>query len=157
MTDRVKWLHQQIDEDERIAKAAAHGGRWRYSGGETVGAWTLHDEHWSIASMTLYDTEQYNYSERMPAFRNPGYINPDAIGAHMALNDPDRALREVEAKRRRLRLIESMLENPPTRVDGPWAAEAYKGDALVAYGLLRVEALPYAARPGYQEMWGSSD
>lgn len=61
---------------------------------------------------------------------------------------------EVEAKRLRLRLIETMLENPPTPDDGPWAAEAYKGDALVAYGLLRSEALPYAARPGYQEMWG---
>jgi hypothetical protein len=74
------------------AQEASGGGSWRYEDGESVGAWTLYDEHWNIATLTTYDTESYNYAERMPAARHPGYIDPDANGRHIASWHPAVAL-----------------------------------------------------------------
>lgn len=153
--DLIAWLRAQLDDDERVARAAAAGGRWSYSKGDSVGAWTLYDEHWSIASMTVYDTEAYNYSERMPAVRHPGYIDPDAIGGHMALHDPTRVLAEVDAKRRILDQVVDEATGLDMQVDGEFrvgsrddVAEPYLGDVLT-----RLLALPYADRPGYREEW----
>jgi hypothetical protein len=140
--DLAAWLRQQIDEDERVARAAAHGGRWRYEIGDSVGAWKLYDEHWNIASMTTYDTESYNYAERMPAFRPPTYIDPDAIGSHIARHDPARVLAEVAAKRAILELHKN--------IDG-LCDRCYMDRAPCE--TVRLLAQPFAGRPGWREEW----
>jgi hypothetical protein len=143
MDDLVTWLRAQLDEDERVARDASAGGRWRYSDGDSVGAWTLYDEHWAIAGLTTYDTESYNYAERMPAVRSPGYVNADANGAHIARWDPARVLAEVDAKRRILDwliLIEQHLREN----------DIYDMDIEPQ---LKALALPYADQPGYLEEW----
>lgn len=141
MNDMIVWLNGALNQREAAAQACASGGRWRYSSGDTVGAWTLYDEHWSIASMTVYDTEAYNYSERMPAARHPGYIDPDAIGNHAALNDPAQILADVTADRALLDLAEQLDRS----------ADNDAGSA--ATQLWRTLAGKYATWPGYSEEW----
>ncbi|MFD6565367.1 DUF6221 family protein [Micromonospora profundi] len=146
--DRVKWLNGVLDQREAVAQACASGGRWRYSNGDTVGAWTLYDEHWSIASMTVYDTEAYNYSEQMPAFRNPGYIDPDAIGEHAALNDPAQILADVAADRSILNVcVADLTQRGGGALEG--LVDRPTWDVLTAL------AAKYATWPGYRPEWGT--
>ncbi|WBB94213.1 DUF6221 family protein [Verrucosispora sp. WMMC514] len=143
MTDMITWLNGVLDKREATARACVTGGRWHYSAGDTVGAWTLYDEHWSIASMTVYDTEAYNYRERMPAVRHPGYIDPDAIGRHAALNDPAQILADVAADRALLDLADQLDQSADCEA-GPAAAQ-----------LWQTLAAKYATWPGYRPEWGS--
>jgi hypothetical protein len=143
VSDLVEFLRAALDEDEQVARVAAHGGRWRYETGDSVGAWTLYDEHWNIASMTTYDTESYNYAERMPVFRPPTYIDPDAIGGHIARHDPARVLADVAAKRAILEL----------HADG---TEPVPGLGISHNGrVVRLLAQPFAGRPGWREEWAT--
>ena len=158
MDDLVAWLRHQIDEDERVARATAEGGRWRYEDGDSVGAWTLYDERWNIASMTTYDTESYNYAERLPAFRPPTYIDPDAVGAHIARHDPARVLAEVAAKRAILNLYQqawgehqSWLEDVGGDTFG--RADEVRGRVESLRETMRLLAQPYADREGFREEW----
>src|SRR5882724_1961715 len=158
MDDLVTWLRAQLDEDERVALAAAGGGQWRYEDGDSIGARTLYDEHWNIASLATYDTEAYDYAGRMPAFRSPSYIDPDANGRHMAHHDPTRVLVEVEAKRR---ILDEHDPDWP-RLECPTCC-GYDGNDN--YGVerrpreaypcrvVRWLALPCADRPGFREEW----
>lgn len=58
---------------------------------------------------------------------------------HIARWDPACVLREVEAKRLRVAAIERALADDPEDETAQWA--------------MRVEALPYADRPGYLAEW----
>lgn len=129
----VDWAKAQVDEDERVAREASAGGRWRYSNGDTVGAWTLYDDDWEIASLKTYRHESYDYAERMPAVRHPRYVDADANGEHIAAWQPARVLALTKALRKAL---------------DEFSWEAREVDILA--GL--VEAL-YGDRDGYQEEW----
>lgn len=83
----------------------------------------------------------------------PGYINPEQ-GAHIVRQCPAQTLREVEARRRRIDLAMSMLDDPPTEDDGPHAAIAYGMFSLYALNILSIEAKVYAGQPGYRAEWG---
>lgn len=72
-------------------------------------------------------------------FEGDSQVEVDAAGAYREQFPPDRALREVEAKRLRLAEVERDLADDPTDETAAW--------------LLRVEALPYADRPGFDESW----
>lgn len=137
----LTFVRARLNDEERIALAAAGGGQWRYEGGDSVGAWTLYDEHWNIASLTTYDTEAYNYAERMPAARNPAYVDPDANGRHIVYHDPTRVLTKIGVERRELDEVESMLGGDPYQ------------EGRHAVNLLRLRALPYAECEGYRSEW----
>lgn len=148
MIDLITWLRAQLDEDERIAQAASAGGRWRYAPGDSVGAWTLYDEHWRIASLTTYDTKSYDYAARMPAVRHPGYIDADANGRHIARHDPASVLSDIAAKR----AILDTYEEARTYYDGP-GRSAPAGEVHGLWTALQHLASAYADRVGYQEGW----
>jgi hypothetical protein len=75
--DLITWLRAQLDEDERVARAA-RGERWEADGDFIFGAESADEIHFA----------------GMPTV--PGH----AIQAYLLNNDPARVLREVEAKRR---------------------------------------------------------
>ncbi|MFE6829236.1 DUF6221 family protein [Streptomyces sp. NPDC057717] len=73
MDDLVQWLGEQLDEDERIARAA-HEPNW-----STDGRRGIHygvEDGWMADALTTGDAD------------------------HIACHDPARVLREIEAKRR---------------------------------------------------------
>lgn len=143
--DLVAFIAARLDEDEAAARAAAAGGRWRYEDGDSIGAWTLYDEHWNIASLKTYRHETYDYAERMPAMRDPEYVDADANGRHIARHDPARVLREVDAKR-------AILEAEQDRVvqEGPLPERLRD---MVETDIIKFLALPYADHADYRQEW----
>jgi hypothetical protein len=121
--DLVQWLRAQLDEDERIARAAIgvyeSSGRWwedaRFGSDGTVG-----DERGTVV---VYRT---------------GVGRQQAT--HIARHDPARVLREVEAKR--ILIAEHDREWCPHCMDDPNGCPTR-----------RAWVLPYADRPGYREEW----
>jgi hypothetical protein len=155
MDDLVQWLRAQLDEDERIARAA--------SGGTVVGesgSWkpTPGGDEWE-ASRTDCDEDELLVALRpglprppqvmsglwgavvsfRPEFEDPGVSSPLPQFQHAARHDPARVLREVDAKRRILDAYENYDREAP-ELDVP--------DSVV-----RLLALPYADRPGYRDDW----
>lgn len=137
----LAFVNARLNEREQAARAAP-GEHWRYAGGDTVGAWTVYDGHWSIATMTTYDTKTYDYKTRMPGLQPPpDYIDPDAVGQHIALNGPAQVLAEVESERA---LIAETIR--------PYlGADTTTG--RVAWIALRILAVPYASHADYREEW----
>lgn len=150
MNDLVEFIRAQLDEDERVARAA---GWHRY-------IWELGIVYGTVIATGNRKTVAHGCQEY------------DAD--HIARHDPARALREVDAKRRILEL------HAPEKRRGLWqkATQTYDvdvvcptcvwtGDDEDAGGNRRryrehaeapcetlcLLALPYAARPGYREEW----
>ncbi|MDX3549527.1 DUF6221 family protein [Streptomyces europaeiscabiei] len=135
MDELVQWLGEQLDEDERIARAATPGP-WTQSG--------IGEYGWGVsfsrpgAGVEAEDSEQGR-----------------ADAEHIAAHDPARVLREIDAKRRILaecaywhgKLAKEAAD--PSPVPFPTLGEVL--DAVTP--ILRALALPYADRPGYQEGW----
>lgn len=74
MDDLAQWCSQQLDIDERIARAVTTEGAWRV--GSSHGGVSVEGEGWTVAGADALD------------------------GAHIAEHDPARVLREIDAKRR---------------------------------------------------------
>ena len=125
MDELVRWLDEQFDEDERIARAArGHGeGRWR------------HDS--SYPNGYVYDegVQPVVYDESSPS--------PEEA-EHIAVHDPARVLREIDAKRDLLRFAEGIHDHHETFTTGV-ASRLEK--------TLRLFALAYADHPGYRSEW----
>jgi hypothetical protein len=130
MNDLARWLGEQLDEDERIARGA------------TDGPWTP----WRGARL-------HGLGDLIHPVLTPGQ-KPGAKAAivteswldadHIAEWDPARVLREIDAKRDLLRFAEGIYDHHETFTTGV-AARLEK--------TLRLFALPYADRPGYEESW----
>lgn len=123
MADLVAWLRKQLDEDARVAQAAAR----RQPGGGS----------WSLAGSEI------RAGDGAPVARHTWPHE----GAHIATHDPARVLREIDAKRLTLeRFADLSGENWQP---GPLRAVRLQElrDAV------RCLASPYADRPGYRENW----
>lgn len=132
MDDLISWLRDQIDDDERAARSAG-GDKWIASGLAFVDDSSGH----AVVS-----------TERMDS----------GVQAHIARHNPARVLAEVEAKRRILDKWQdpATVERFPDGVhDGrDWdEREAQVSRARTIDRLVRLLALPYADRPGYQSEW----
>ncbi|MCI3240266.1 DUF6221 family protein [Streptomyces spinosisporus] len=124
MDDLVQWLRAQLDEDERIARAA--GGTW----------WAPPDLPGEV-----YDSGGVNIDAKLKSF-----------AAHIAEHDPARVLREIDAKRRMLELHHS-IELPTEALDACAECEVTGAYPEYPCRTLRLLALPYSDRPGYREEW----
>ncbi|MGW4560091.1 DUF6221 family protein [Streptomyces sp. NPDC004365] len=138
MDDLVRWLGKQLDEDERIARAASLGP-WVESG--------IGEYGWSVsfgranAGVETEDSEQGR-----------------ADAEHIAEHDPARVLREIDVKRQLL------VAHAPRKPNGRPNMEAHCQSCTTAQAwddavaesnclTLRLLAVPYAGRPGYREEW----
>lgn len=161
MSDLVTWLRAQLDEDERVARAAgavaAPPWRWAHQSGPL--------------KYGLVGTHPVN--PRLDAWVVPA-ASPDVYphrdtAAHMECWDPARVLAEVETKRR---ILDAYL---------PAGADPHPGLPCINYPdqdpaeydeydschrhveanryllrhdhVVRLLALPYADRPGYRAEW----
>jgi hypothetical protein len=133
--DLVQWLRAQLDEDERIARAASPGP-WRAN--------AEHDEVLAVDEITA--AEGFALSG--------GQLR--ATVDHIAEHDPARVLREIDAKRR---LVD--LHAKDEYYDGCVICDNGNNSCGCMSGwhwkypcdTLKILALPYADRPGYQDDW----
>lgn len=134
MDDLVWWLADQMNVDERSAKAAMDfptggdhliprdptgrwllpGGKWRHRPGDH-GTTVVEDQAGRVIVPADHDQEQN-------------------VHAHVAEHDPMRVLDELTAKEK---LIAWALKQPPATTEK----------------VVRLLAVPYAHRPGYREEW----
>jgi hypothetical protein len=137
LPDLVAWLRAQIDEDERVARAAIDR--------TTVKDWANRSDkpdsgHWSIEDLT--DDDWYaivDQQNRQIIVYNEG--RPDLHQArHIARHDPARLLAEVAAKRRLIEVAVGAIES----------AQPLTGNRIV-----RLLAQPFAGRPGWREEWAT--
>ncbi|MFB6854898.1 DUF6221 family protein [Streptomyces sp. NPDC056341] len=130
MSDLVQWLGEQLDEDERIARAATRGP-WVQSGIGDYG-WTVDFGH-PGSSVETADTEQ-------------GLADADFIAAH----NPARVLREIDADRALLGDYTAAQEI----VDAAACPDMYDvGRAQGLEGAVLRRAAAFDQRPGYREEW----
>ncbi|MEV4335744.1 DUF6221 family protein [Streptomyces sp. NPDC049590] len=144
MGELVRWLGEQLDRDEAVARGA--GGSWHELSGNWVAATV--DERSSEAghrvAMVLSADER----------------------AHIVVHDPARVLREIGAMRRLLTLhaiTGDELVGDRFTLDGRELPTEYDivcavcgpahGVTAPACATLRLLALPYADQPGFKEEW----
>lgn len=128
----VAFLRARLDEDERIARAAAD-----YDDG------AAHDVEGPPGTWSCLDEAQWfgpSYRGGVIAPRI-GQANSPDLGAHIAEHDPARVLREIEAKRRMVAECVSVADQDS------------RGMSSMADDFLRLLALPYSDRPGYRSEW----
>ncbi|HEY8985725.1 MAG TPA: DUF6221 family protein [Streptomyces sp.] len=135
MDDLVVWLRAQLDEDERIARAAC----WD----EQSDVWTARPPQASYERYTVVD-----YCDDGVVAVTPENADAEGVGPHIAEHDPARVLREVDAKRELL------------KIHRPYVPEADQACLGCAGGIMFSScpvicllALPYADRPGFREEW----
>lgn len=180
MDDLVVWLRAQLDEDERLAKAATPG---RWMAGDQIPGLPQDFVH-----AIDYRPEGYSQGQHVAEticilggtgpwvaqLRGSGF--PIANARFIAEHDPARVLAEVEAKRR----ILNWCEQQTRLVDYPSAEQARPREAhraadghvyahagpdvgwirlreqatrAEAHKVAQLLAVPYSHRPGYQESW----
>ena len=140
MVDLVEWLRAQLDEDERIARAAS-AGPWstRWNG----------QDHELVAPSRTHPIAEWTYTivTQEPGASTQRTECDTADADHIARHDPARVLREVEAKRR-LVALHARAHHQCVTEDGP--TQWHAADPCTTLHLL---ASPYADRPGYREEW----
>lgn len=138
MDDLARWLVEQLDEDERIARAAQ-----RQRGG---GQWAARADASGIVTVEGLPARP---GEPIPVVLHP---DEDETSVHVAEHDPTRVLREIDAKRRTV----DLCAPPLVDVTGPGEPErSFIPGEGPPWGMdvLKLLALPYADRPGYREEW----
>ncbi|MGW3427892.1 DUF6221 family protein [Streptomyces melanosporofaciens] len=154
MDDLVQWLGAQLDEDERIARAA------------TAGPWSR------MGRRVLDPTPP---SDRLGIGVAVGHAAADAdfneTAEHIAAHDPARVLREIDVDREllgeyeRLQRAHQAHQKEVDRMaqaedDDPIRRNALRREADYLPAMLHVlgrwakgKAAVYADRPGYREEW----
>jgi hypothetical protein len=120
--DLVRWLSAQLDEDERIARRA--GDSFRQIGETGVIVATEGDRAEECAS-----------------------ANWGGVAEHIVAHDPARVLREIDSKRQ-------MIETFTRRYEASKASSTSTATGahwVMLADTLRLLALPYADRSGYEE------
>jgi len=144
------WLTAQLDEDERIARAATPGP-WE---------WTPETDVWDQNGPTLVRVGHDGYEGRDLVEVLAGWGH-DAWGLHVsdadrafiAAHDPARVLREIDAKQK---IVRWHYKRPGPKWDTPDAKgfECATCDQEFPCKTLRLLASAYADRPGYEaEEW----
>lgn len=125
MDDLVRWLGEQLDEDERIARGATDGPWTRWRGGRLHG----------LADLIHPVLTPGQKPGAKAVIVTASWLDAD----HIAEWDPSRVLREIDAKRRTLvRCQEAMLAASPMLVH-------------FAKQTVREMALGFSHRPGYEK------
>ncbi|MEV4335745.1 DUF6221 family protein [Streptomyces sp. NPDC049590] len=155
MDELMRWLGEQMDKDERTARAAC----WD----EQSDVWIARPPQGAYEQYTVVD-----YLDDGVVAVTPENADDDGVGQHVAEWDPRRVLREIDAKR-------GVLDLYATAVEDRVALRARMREVLHAdpdefgrlhqqeFELMRVVGqltpvvrllvLPYADRPGCREEW----
>jgi hypothetical protein len=129
--DLVTWLRAALDEEAHVATEAADGA-----------------PSWSSAEAHRVSARSVSDDRHRPVVYDEGSPTEEQAD-HIARWDPARVLSEVEAKRARIDLFAEMATGD-TVLRSFGASEA--DPAFMEY-LLKLEAQPYASRPGFRDEW----
>ncbi|MGW8719655.1 DUF6221 family protein [Streptomyces althioticus] len=136
MDELVAWLGVQLDEDDRIARAACEyaEAEWRLDEDGATVLW------WPPEPRVAEKEREKGLPVVSDRWRGQAIESSGArVAPHVAEWDPARVLREIDAKRRTLvRCQEAMLSASPMLVH-------------FAKQTVWEMAQPYAGRPGYRE------
>ncbi|MFE9432828.1 DUF6221 family protein [Streptomyces sp. NPDC006640] len=132
MDELTRWLGEQLDEDERIAKAVDEEEQSWDPGDKSLGSAVIGAEYGAPVVVGPYDHLDWTVRE------------------FIAEHDPARVLCEVEAKREALAHYERIRLH--TRQDD----EAYVLAEGAVSKQIQIMATAYADRPGYREEWRPS-
>ncbi|MFE6408175.1 DUF6221 family protein [Streptomyces sp. NPDC057837] len=141
MDELVRWLGEQLDEDERIVQEALRyvDADWQRDSGENV-----------VQASGATAAGQQPVDVTADRWRRPMVDSP-AVVAHVAEHDPARVLREIKAKRQILKMAEEATQQAESRdylVNGP-----AKMMLVCLKPVLLHLATAYADRPGYRGEW----
>ncbi|MGW2692368.1 DUF6221 family protein [Streptomyces sp. NPDC001296] len=123
MDELVRWLGEQLDEDERIAREAE---------GDSV---------FDGTGIVVQRNRARGFPDRTAVLSSP-------VATHIARHDPARVLREIDAKRRLLAIHRPYVPEPDQACLG-----CAGGIMFTSCPVVRLLALPYADRPGYRDDW----
>jgi hypothetical protein len=143
MNELITWLRAQLDDDERVARDAAR---------EDTPPWHLDYDDRGYDGK-IRSAESYTVVHQEDS--TPGRVTAE----HIARWDPARVLAEVDAKRRILDEHEAMAGDTYGQRAGQDVCETCKESGSRYYHepypcpTVRLLALPFADRPGYQEGW----
>jgi hypothetical protein len=147
MDELVQWLRAQLDEDERIARAAS----WT----DDANAW-----HAEPSPFGARDSGQRWYVEDamddgVVSRVDPVASDDEGVARHIAEHDPARVLLEIDAKRRIVECHEPWVAGNGDTICGRCGREHVDGrpGGHFPCGTLRLLALPYADRTGYRDEW----
>lgn len=142
--DLVAWLREQLDADERAAKAASEQAPSTWQTG-------LGDDEWTRDRMLFYSGGE-------PMWDNEGAQGlslPEGLAPHIARHDPVRVLAEAAAKRR---IIDEHVQAGSDLYVGermPWCSTCSGGRWPCT--TLRLLASVYAGRPGWRSEWAPDE
>ncbi|MFI2204886.1 DUF6221 family protein [Streptomyces sp. NPDC020192] len=126
------FLRDRFAEEERVARdaiAGAPGAVWGVMADEIEQVLTSQEGRTTHTPMVQFGAE-----------------DPVKLLTHVARHDPDRVLRELEAKR-------ALLEEHGTRDDGSCRTCRGGERPRSPCTTLRLLAVPFAGRPGYDDSW----
>lgn len=177
MDEICKWLGEQLDEDERVARAASGGtvvgepGNWRPApGGDEWEAFAGDIEEELLVALRpglprppdVMSGMWGAWASNEPDSSDPGAGSSMPALTHAARHDPARVLREVAANRRRLERhtpqmmvgYDSDENDPTTYVPGcPTCQTTVVNEGDWPCEEIRDTLVSYADRPGYREEW----
>ncbi|MEW2421306.1 DUF6221 family protein [Streptomyces nigra] len=153
MDELVQWLRAQLDEDERITRAAS----WT----DDANAWHAEPSPFDARSAGQRWYVEDAMEDGVVSHVDPRASDDEGVARHIAEWDPVRVLREIDAKRQLVKLHSSAV----LRAGG--GAQYYNTQTVCrscepSYQFpeqswpcptLRLLAAPYSDRPGYQEEW----
>ncbi|MEU3161810.1 DUF6221 family protein [Streptomyces griseoincarnatus] len=146
MDDLVQWLRAQLDEDERMARAAGgEAWQWEHGYGDMCNDRTC--PYGELATDEAVIMQVHGFDVRQ---------DDRQVADHIAAHDPARVLSEIDAKRR---LVD--LHTKDEYYDGCVICDNGNNSCGCMSGwhwtypcdTLKILALPYADRPGYREEW----
>ena len=133
MNDLIAWLRAQLDEDERLARAAQ-----------------IDELVWQSGPGVSYDTQGWVRAVSNDDSWMICETHTRAQSDHIARHDPARVLAEVEAKRAILDLHDSDGGHECVGPADAWGTATIHAQTCPT---LRLLAQPYADRHGYREEW----
>lgn len=151
--DLVQWFGAQLDDDERIARAATPGPWWHNPNKQWLGpdAFEKYDLRQGEEFVGYGGPHPFTGAvcATGPANDPQGMNDATFIAAH----DPARVLREIDAKRQVLRNLEQAEFTLSKAEEGTPPYDLLTGAVNTLRRTVRALALPYAVRPGYREAW----
>ncbi|MEU8473735.1 DUF6221 family protein [Streptomyces hygroscopicus] len=146
MDDLVEFLRARYDEEESLAFSAG-----RHLSGQLDLGWTAAGAYVWPDGVTANEKPVVDTAlmEDMP-----GYEVARARARHIAEHDPDRVLREIDAKRKLLALYveHERMDRETFEAEGDHARSLVSLRAAYL-DAVRHHAAVYADRPGYREEW----
>ncbi|MGW0131915.1 DUF6221 family protein [Streptomyces sp. NPDC003299] len=145
MDELVEFLRARLDEDERIARAAAEPELWVELNRAPQQSWSV--EFWADPDRAAVVAEGSSAYPVVVTTQGMAEEDAEARALHIARHDPARVLREVEAGRRLIRAHSKWCE-------GRCEVKYPEGGFDAAhYWNIKVRAESYADHPDYREDW----